>query len=79
MVLLELYWEAGESRASSLLPWLCMGAPGVYIGLPPGGTMVIWLGAGPSRLSLMPLSFPPASRARRLVGPADRPDTMRHS
>ena len=39
---------------------------GVYIGLPPGGTIVIRLGVGPSRQSLRS----PAVRARRLVGPA---------
>ena len=39
---------------------------GVYIGLPPGGTMVIRLGAGPNRLWLRS----PADGARRLVGPA---------
>ena len=49
---------------------------GVYIGLPPGGTIVIRLGVGPSRLSLRPSSFPPASGARRLAGPADRLDTV---
>ena len=76
MVLLELYWEAGESRASSLLPWLCMGAPGVYIGLPPGGTMVIRLGAGPSRVSHRPPSSPPTAGARRFVGPAGESGTV---
>ena len=49
---------------------------GVYIGLPPGGTMVIRLGVGPSRLSHMLTSFPPASGARRLVGPAARLDIV---
>ena len=49
---------------------------GVYIGLPPGGTIVIRLGAGPSRLSLRPPSFLPAFGARRLAGPADRLDTV---
>ena len=38
--------------------------------------MVIRLGTGPSRLSLRPPSFLPASRARRLAGPADRLDTV---
>ena len=76
MVLLELYWEAGERKASSLLPLLSglslsRSKPfawvprGVYIGLPPGGTMVIRLGAGPSRLSLRPPSSPPTAGARR--------------
>ena len=83
MVLLELFREAGEGKASSLLPVLSglslsRSEPfawvprGVYIGLPPGGTIVIRLGAGPSRLSLRP----PASGARRLAGPADRLDTV---
>ena len=87
MVLLELFREAGEGKASSLLPVLSglslsRSEPfawvprGVYIGLPPGGTIVIRLGAGPSRLSLRPPSFPPASGARRLAGPADRLDTV---
>ena len=49
---------------------------GVYIGLPPRGTIVIRLGAGPSRLSLRPPSFLPASGAHRLAGPADRLDTV---
>ena len=44
---------------------------GVYIGLPPGGTMVIRWGTGPSRQSLWPPSYPPTPGARRLVGPAD--------
>ena len=43
---------------------------GVYIGLPPGGTMVIRLGAGPSRLCLRSPASAPAAGARRLVGPA---------
>ena len=87
MVLLELFREAGEGKASSLLPVLSglslfRSGPfawvprGVYIGLPPGGTIVIRLGAGPSRLSLRPPSFPPASGARRLAGPVDRLDTV---
>ena len=87
MVLLELFREAGEGKAISLLPELSglslfRSEPftwvprGVYIGLPPGGTIVIRLGAGPSRLSLRPPSFPPASRARRLAGPVDRLDTV---
>ena len=49
---------------------------GVYIGLPPGGTIVIRMVAGPSRLSLRLPSFPPASGARRLAGRADRLDTV---
>ena len=43
---------------------------GVYIGLPPGGTMVIQLGMGPSRLCLHSPASAPAAGARRLVGPA---------
>ena len=54
---------------NSKKPTLCMGAPGVYIGLPPGGTIVIRLGAGPSRQCLRPPASPPAVGARRLVGP----------
>ena len=87
MVLLELFREAGEGKANSLLPVLsglslsrsepfALVPRGVYIGLPPGGTIVIRLGAGPNRLSLRPPSFPPASGARRLAGPADRLDTV---
>ena len=42
-----------------------MGALGVYIGLPPRGTMVIWLDAGPEvSVSILRL-------LRRLLGPAD--------
>ena len=52
MVLLELFLEVGEGKASSLLPVLSglslfWSEPfawvprGVYIGLPPGGTIVI--------------------------------------
>ena len=89
MVLLELFREVGEGKASSLLPGLsglslslsrsdpfAWVPRGVYIGLPPGGTIVIRLGAGPSRLSLRPPSSLPASGARRLAGPADRLDTV---
>ena len=87
MVLLELFREAGEGKASSLLPVLSglslsRSEPfawvpwRVYIGLPPGGTIVIRLGTGPSRLSLRPPSSPPASGAHLLAGPADRLDTV---
>src|SRR4051812_36949572 len=47
------------------------GCPGGLYRPTPRGTMVIWLGAGPSRLSLRPPSSPPTAGARRLVGPAD--------
>ena len=48
-----------------------MGALGVYIGLPPRGTMVNRLGAGPSHQSLrLPASLPIAG-ACWLVGPTD--------
>ena len=43
---------------------------GVYIGLPPGGTMVIRLGSGPSRQCLHSPASPLAAGSRRLVGPA---------
>ena len=87
MVLLELFREAGEGKASSLLPVLsglslsrsepfAWASWVVCIGLPPRGTKVIWLGAGPSRLSLRPSSSLPTTRAHRLAGPADRPDTV---
>ena len=87
MVLLELFREVGEGKASSLLPVLSglslsRSEPfawvprGIYIGLPPGGTIVIRLGAGPSRLSLRSPSSPPAFGASRLAGPADRLDTV---
>ena len=42
---------------------------GVYIGLPPGGTMVIRLGVGPSRLCLHSPASAPTAGARRLGGP----------
>ena len=58
---------------SEPFPWVPRGG---YIGLPPRGTIVTRLGAGPSRLSLRPPSFPPASGARRLAGPVDRLDTV---
>ena len=45
-----------------------MDALGVYIGLPPRGTMVIQLGAGPA------VSFSGRRLIRRLLGPADRLD-----
>ena len=48
-----------------------MGALGVYIGLPPRGTMVIWPGVGPGCQRLQPPASPPTAGARRLVGPAD--------
>ena len=43
---------------------------GVYIVLPPGGTMVIRLGPGPSRQCLCLPASPPAAGSRWLVGPA---------
>ena len=82
MVLLELHQEAGESKASSLLPVLSglslsrselfAWVPwGVYIGLPPRGTMVIRPGVGPVCQSLWSPASPPTAGARCLVGPAD--------
>ena len=81
-MLLELFGERrkkGTAR-SLLLPMWCLklaginplhGCPrGVYIGLPPGDTMVIRLGVGPSRLCLHSSASAPATGARRLVGPA---------
>ena len=53
-----------------------MGAPGGLYRPTPRGTIVIRLGAGPSRLSLRPPSSLPASGAHRLAGPADRLDTV---
>ena len=41
------------------------------MGLPPGGTMVIRLGSGPSRQCLRSPASPPAAGSRRLLGPAD--------
>ena len=91
-MLLELFGERMKKGKASLLllSLSCLktiqrkipphGCPsGVYIGIPPRGTMVIRLGAGPSRLSLRLPSSPPASGARRLVGPAVRLDTVRCS
>ena len=49
---------------------------GVYIGLPPGGTMVIRLGAGPTHLSHRPPSSPPTDGACRLAGPAGESGTV---
>ena len=49
---------------------------GVYIGLPPGDTIVIQLDAGPSRLSHRPSSAPPTDGARRLAGPAGESGTI---
>ena len=74
--------EVKGGRASSLLP-LCIGLVlsgwepfawvpwGVYIGLPPRGTIVIRPGVGPDYQSLWPPASPPTAGARRLVGPAD--------
>ena len=53
-----------------------MGAPEGLYRPTPGGTIVIRLGVGPSRLSLRPPSSPPASGAHRLAGPADRLGTV---
>ena len=86
-MLLELFREAGEGKASSLLPVLsglslsrsepfAWVPQGVYIGLPPGGTIVIRLGAGPSRLSLRPPSSPPTDGARRLAVPTGESGTV---
>ena len=83
----ELFLEVGGGKASSLLPMFqglmlsgsepfAWASRGVYIGLPPRGTMVIRLGAGPSRLSLRPSSPMLPTGARPLAGPADRPDTV---
>ena len=80
-MLLELFGERrkkGSARSLLLPMWclklagipLCMGVPGVYIVLPPGDTMVIQLGVGPSRLCLHSPASAPAAGARRLVGPA---------
>ena len=44
---------------------------GVYIGLPPRGTMVIWPSAGPGCQCLQPPASPPTARARRRVGPTN--------
>ena len=91
-MLLELFSERmKEGQASPLLFSLCclksiqrVISPawepwGVYIGLPPRGTMVIRLGVGPSHLCLRPPASPPTGGACRLVGPpavdplADKP------
>ena len=56
---------------SNRLGTLCMGALGVYIGLPPRGTMVIWMAVGPGCQCHWSPASPPAAGARRLVGPAD--------
>ena len=55
---------------------LCMGAPGGLYRPTPGGTMVIRLGVGPSRLSHRPPSSPPTTGARRLAGPAGESGTV---
>ena len=80
-MLLELFGgrrKKGTAR-SLLLPMWCLklaginpfawASRGVYIGLPLGGTMVIRLGVGPSRLCLHSPASTPAAGARRLVGP----------
>ena len=66
-----MIWSSAKEAIP--LAWVPRGA---YIGLPPRDTMVIRLGAGPSRLSLRPPSSPPTTGARRLAGPADRPGTV---
>ena len=55
---------------------LCMGAPGDLYRPTPRGTMVIRLGAGPSRRSHRPPSSPPTAGARRLAGPAGESGTV---
>ena len=47
-----------------------MGVPGGLYRPTPGGTTVIRLGVGPSRLCLRSPASAPAAGARRLVGPA---------
>jgi hypothetical protein len=82
MVLLELYARGRRGHARSLLPLgmsldLTGSEPfawvprGVYISLPPRGTMVIWSGVGPGRQCLWLPASPPAVGACCLVGPAD--------
>ena len=87
---LSCFLEVGEGKASSLLPMLyglsLSGAEpfawdswGVYIGLPPRGTMVIRLDAGSAPVSLAAVLSadswgPPTGRPRRLAWyGADRP------
>ena len=78
-MLLELFGERRKKgkACSLLLPmWnlklagidlsLAWVSRGVYIGLPPGGTMVIRLDMGPSRLCLHSPASAPAAGARRL-------------
>ena len=76
MVLLELFREVGEGKASSPLPGLsglslsrfepfAWVPRGVYIGLPPGGTIVIRLGRVPA------VCLSGSRPSRRLLGPAD--------
>ena len=81
-MLLELFGERRKkgSACSLLLPTWCLKLAGIhpfawvsrggYIGLPPGGTMVIRLGVGPNRLCLRSPASAPAAGARRLLGPA---------
>ena len=63
------------SNAKEAIPlaWVPRGA---YIGLPPRDTVVIRLGAGPSRLSLRPSSSPLTAGARQLAGPVGGPGTV---
>ena len=61
----KVWSSSNGSEPFAWVPW------GVYIDLPPRGTMVNQLGAGPSRRFLrLPASMLTCG-ARRLVGPAD--------
>ena len=73
-------WLSPSCDLSSISLWvrtLCMGFPGggVYRPTPQGynGNLAR---RGPSRLSLRSSSSLPTTGARRLAGPADRPDTV---
>ena len=64
LALASLYlWCVYTMLRSQPFAWVLRG---VYIGLPPGGTMVIRLGAGPSRQCLRSPASPPAVGSRRL-------------
>lgn len=66
---LGLWLVLMEWEPFAWVPW------GVYIGLPPRGTMVIWPGVGPGYQYLWPPASPPTTKALFLVGPADRSGT----
>ena len=87
MVLLELFWEVGEGKASSLFPGLsglslflgpnlCMGAPGGLYRPTPRGYNSNPAGHGSQPSVSQAVVLPAGFWASRLAGPADKLDTV---